>query len=93
IISWNKDAITQGKNSWTWHGVETLLPSDATNNALDATKDLRFNGEGGTLVLEQSINHGAAKLQFSNDYRVTSAEGQNNTWVGGGIDVDAGKTV
>lgn len=93
IISWNKDAITQGTNSWAWHGVETLLPSDATNNALDATKDLRFNGEGGTLVLDQSINHGAAKLQFSNDYRVTSADGQNNTWVGGGIDVDAGKTV
>ncbi|MGV8925629.1 MAG: S6 family peptidase [Ewingella sp.] len=93
LISWNKDAITQGEKSWAWHGVDTILPANATNDELDATKDLRFNGEGGTIVLDQSINHGAAKLQFSNDYQVTSAEGQNNTWVGGGVGVDADKTV
>ncbi|WP_193764358.1 S6 family peptidase [Hafnia alvei] len=93
-IHWSKDAITQGDNSWVWHGVTNkALPSSATNAELDATKDLRFNGDGGLIVLDSSINHGAAKLQFSSDYRVISADGANATWVGGGIEVDADKTV
>ncbi|WP_342753884.1 S6 family peptidase [Pantoea sp. MBD-2R] len=93
IINWDPNAITQGAKSWLWHGTDKTLPTDATNEELDATKDLRFNGEGGTLVLNQAVNHGAAKLQFSNNYQVKSAEGQNNSWVGGGIEVDADKTV
>lgn len=93
-ITWAANAITQGANRWDWHGVSTqALPSNATSAELDATKDLRFNGDGGTIVLEQAVNHGAAKLQFSADYTVTSAEGKNSTWVGGGIEVDDGKTV
>ena len=36
---------------------------------------------------------GAGKLQFSNDYLFRSAEGANATWVGGGVEVDSGKTV
>lgn len=92
-IRWGATSITQGANSWGWHGVGTLLPSDATNDELDASKDLRFNGDGGTLVLDQSVNLGAGKLQFSSDYLVQSAAGANSTWVGGGIEVDSGKTV
>ncbi|MCE9915456.1 S6 family peptidase [Obesumbacterium proteus] len=93
-IHWSKDAITQGDNSWGWHGIANkALPSSATNAELDATKDLRFNGDGGLIVLDSSVNHGAAKLQFSSDYRVISAEGANATWVGGGIEVDADKIV
>ena len=93
-IHWSKDAITQGDNSWVWHGVTNkALPSSATNAELDATKDLRFNGDGGLIVLDSSVNHGAAKLEFSSDYRVISADGANATWVGGGIEVDADKTV
>lgn len=93
-ISWGENAITQGTNSWAWHGVTTHdLPSQASNAELDASKDLRFNGDGGRIVLEQSVNHGAAKLQFSENYTVTSAMGKDSTWVGGGIEVDEGKTV
>ena len=93
-IHWSKDAITQGDNSWVWHGVTNkALPSSATNAELDTTKDLRFNGDGGLIVLDSSVNHGAAKLEFSSDYRVISADGANATWVGGGIEVDADKTV
>ena len=93
-IHWTKDAITQGDSSWGWHGIaDKALPSSATNAELDTTKDLRFNGDGGLIVLDSSVNHGAAKLQFSSDYRVISAEGANATWVGGGIEVDADKTV
>ncbi|MEI2263810.1 S6 family peptidase [Erwinia sp. CGal63] len=92
-LYWNKEAVVQGDSSWAWHGVEALTPAAATNEELDSSKDLRFNGEGGTLVLNQSVNLGAGKLQFSNDYQVVSASGQQYTWVGGGIEVDAGKTV
>lgn len=92
-IHWTSTAINQGENSWLWHGVDKTLPSQATNAELDATKDLRFAGEGGLIVLDSAVNHGAAKLQFSNDYRVISADGANSTWVGGGIEVDADKTV
>ncbi|KKI46813.1 S6 family peptidase [Hafnia alvei] len=93
-IHWTKDAITQGDSSWGWHGIaDKALPSSATYAELDTTKDLRFNGDGGLIVLDSSVNHGAAKLQFSSDYRVISAEGANATWVGGGIEVDADKTV
>lgn len=92
-IHWSKAALTQGSNSWAWHGVDKTLPTNASNAELDASKDLRFNGEGGTLVLDQSVNLGAGKLQFSNDYQVRSAEGENSTWVGGGIEVDRDKTV
>lgn len=92
-IHWGKLAITQGDAQWQWHGVNYALPTQASNDELNTTKDLRFNGEGGLIVLDSSVNHGAAKLQFSNDYRVISAEGENATWVGGGVEVDAGKTV
>lgn len=92
-IRWGATSITQGANSWGWHGVDTLLPGDAINDELDASKDLRFNGDGGTLVLDQSVNLGAGKLQLSSDYLVQSAAGANSTWVGGGIEVDTGKNV
>lgn len=93
IIKWTQDAIAQGDNRWAWHGVNNPLPSDATNAELDASKDLRFAGEGGTLELDRSVNLGAGKLQFSGDYQVKSSAGENYTWVGGGIEVDADKTV
>ena len=92
-IHWGASSITQGITSWTWHGVSSALPSEATNEELDASKDIRFNGEGGTLLLDQAVNLGAGKLQFSSDYQVSSAEGAESTWVGGGIEVDSGKTV
>ena len=92
-IHWGTAAITQGDSQWIWHGLSYALPTQATNDQLNATHDLRFNGEGGQLVLDSSVNLGAGKLQFSNDYRVTSATGANATWVGGGVEVDGGKTV
>ncbi|WP_338564371.1 S6 family peptidase [Erwinia sp. E_sp_B04_7] len=92
-LNWGKTQITQGKTSWAWHGVSTAIPGGATNEELDASKDLRFNGEGGALVLDQAVNLGAGKLRFSGDYQVKSAEGAQSTWVGGGIEVDSGKRV
>jgi serine protease autotransporter len=96
-IHWGETAISQGNHQWQWHGLDKSVshqaPATATNEELDATKDLRFNGEGGTVVLDQSINMGAGKLQFSNDYLFRSADGANATWAGGGVEVDSGKTV
>lgn len=92
-ILWSQTAITQGDNQWQWHGTDTDIPSQASAAQLDASKDLQFNGEGGTIVLAQSVNHGAAKLQFSGDYQVISAPHTDSTWVGGGIEVDEGYTL
>ncbi|MGC0955646.1 S6 family peptidase [Pantoea agglomerans] len=96
-INWNDTAITQYGSSWSWAGLgsayASVAPSAATTAELDATKDLRFNGAGGLITLDAPINMGAGKLQFSNNYTVTSAEGVNATWAGGGIEVDADKKV
>ena len=93
-IVWSADAIRQGENEWSWHGVaDSLIPSQASNDELDASKDLRFEGDGGTIVLQQSVNHGAAKLQFSGNYQVVSQQDEDSRWVGGGIEVDEGMTV
>ncbi len=96
-IRWNSSAITQGNNVWQWHGLDEnyagRAPAAASNEELDATKDLRFNGDGGTIVLDRAVNMGAGKLQFSADYLLRSAAGENATWVGGGVEVDKDRTV
>jgi len=96
-LFWGNDAITQSGTTWSWSGLDsayaTVAPSTATNAELNATKDLRFNGDGGLITLSSPINMGAGKLRFSSDYTVDSASGVNATWAGGGIEVDAGKKV
>ena len=96
-IYWSDKAITQQGTLWSWAGLDkayaSAAPTTASNAELDATKDLRFNGAGGSIKLNDPINMGAGKLRFSNNYTVSSAEGINATWVGGGVEVDAGKEV
>lgn len=96
-IHWRSAAIIQGANEWRWHGLDdsyaSLAPSAASNEALDATKDLRFNGEGGTLILDHAINMGAGKLAFAADYLLRSADGENATWAGGGVEVEKDRSV
>lgn len=85
--------ITQGDSSWTYNGLKSDLDlSKATNDELNYTKHLTFAGEGGTIKLEDSINMGAGKLTFKNDYTVKGETG-NETWVGAGIEIDKGKEV
>lgn len=96
-VLWNDDAIKQGGVSWSWSGLTSayasVAPAKASTSELDATKDLRFKGEGGLITLSTPINMGAGKLQFSSDYTLTSASGVNATWAGGGVEIDAGKKV
>ncbi|WP_343553748.1 S6 family peptidase [Pantoea sp.] len=96
-IYWNSGAINQGHKSWGWQGLAEnfrhLAPAKASLRELDASKDLRFNGAGGDIVLTDAVNLGAGKLQFSNNYTVKSADGVNATWVGGGVEVDADQRV
>ncbi len=96
-LSGDYSGITQVSSVWSWTGLDQsyadFAPSTATNEELDATKDLRFNGAGGLVVLNAPINMGAGKLQFSSYYTVKSADGLNATWTGGGIEVDADKSV
>lgn len=96
-IIWTQDAITQGSSRWRWAGLaekyKNQAPSQASNEELDATKDLRFNGAGDRLMLDDAINMGAGKLQFSANYTVQPGSNTAATWAGGGIEVDAGHQV
>ncbi|WP_037388684.1 hypothetical protein [Serratia symbiotica] len=89
VLSWGQDAITQNGSAWSWEGLGSAYnrqaPSLATDEELDATKDLRFNGTGGVIELSAPINLGAGKLQFSNNYTLKSAGGAEATWAGGGL--------
>ncbi|WP_320204488.1 S6 family peptidase [Candidatus Pantoea floridensis] len=96
-IVWDPASINQGDQNWSWQGLDGkyrhLAPVNASFDELDASKDIRFNGAGGDIILSDAVNLGAGKLQFSNNYTVKSAEGATATWVGGGIEVDADKKV
>ncbi|WP_455844845.1 autotransporter outer membrane beta-barrel domain-containing protein [Pantoea agglomerans] len=96
-IFWNPTAIRQGNQSWSWQGLDekyrSLAPVHVSLEELDASKDIRFNGAGGDIILSDAVNLGAGKLQFSNNYSVKSAAGVDATWVGGGVEVDTDKTV
>lgn len=96
-VIWTQDAIIQGDRQWSWAGLskkyKSLTPSRASSEELDSTKDLRFSGDGGSLTLEDAINMGAGKLQFSADYTVQPGRNPEATWAGGGIEVDEGYTV
>ena len=66
--------ITQGDSSWRYNGLKSDLHlSKATNDELNYTKHLTFAGEGGTIKLDNSINMGAGKLTFKNDYTNTES--------------------
>jgi serine protease autotransporter len=96
-VYWNAASIDQADQRWSWQGLAEkyrhLAPKNASYDELDASKDIRFNGMGGDIILNEAVNLGAGKLQFSNNYSVKSADGVGATWVGGGIEVEAGKRV
>ncbi|MBT0725082.1 autotransporter domain-containing protein [Rosenbergiella sp. S61] len=97
ILYWRPEAIIQTDHRWSWQGLDQkyrdLAPSSASFTELDATKDLTFSGEGNTVMLTDSVNMGAGKLRFSGNYTVEAEKGKQATWVGGGVEVDDGKTV
>lgn len=85
--------ITQGNNKWEYNGLNSDVDlSKATNDELNFTKHLTFAGEGGTIKLANSINMGAGKLTFKNNYTVKGDTGKE-TWVGAGIEIDKDKKV
>lgn len=85
--------ISQGQNTWSYDGLKSgSLLSKATNEDLNFTKHLTFNGVGGTIKLQDDINMGAGKLTFENNYSVVG-NNENVSWVGAGIDVVGDNTV
>lgn len=85
--------IVQGENEWNYNGLKSELElSKATDEELNSTKHLVFNGVGGDIKLKDSINMGAGKLWFKNDYTLKGETGKE-TWVGAGIEIDKDKTV
>ena len=85
--------ITQGNQTWDYNGLKSDVDlSKATNDELNSTKHVTFAGEGGTIKLADSINMGAGKLTFKNNYTLKGETGKE-TWVGAGIEVDKNKKV
>ncbi|WP_027127962.1 S6 family peptidase [Fusobacterium perfoetens] len=85
--------IVQGNNKWDYNGLKSELNlANASNDELNFTKHVTFAGEGGTIKLADSINMGAGKLTFKNNYIVKGETG-NETWVGAGIEIDKDKEV
>ena len=88
-----KGTITQGNQSWDYNGLKSDVDlSKATNDELNSTKHVTFAGEGGTVKLADSINMGAGKLTFKNNYTVKGETGKE-TWVGAGIEIAKDKEV
>lgn len=85
--------IIQGDQSWDYNGLKSDVDlSKATNDELNSTKHVTFAGEGGTIKLVDSINMGAGKLTFKNNYTVKGETGEE-TWIGAGIEIDKDKEV
>lgn len=85
--------IVQGDNTWTYNGLKTTLDLNKASDAdMNSTKHLTFAGEGGKIKLADSINMGAGKLTFKNNYTVYGETGKE-TWVGAGIQIDKDKNV
>ena len=85
--------ISQGDNKLEYTALKSDLALDkATIDELNYAKHVVFQGEDGTIKVENNINQGAGKLQFKGNYRVTSDD-KNTTWVGAGLQIDKDKEV
>ena len=85
--------ISQGDITLKYNGLNSSLALDkATNQELNSTKHIIFQGDDATIKLENSINQGAGKLHFKGNYTVTSDK-KDTTWVGAGIQIDKDKNV
>lgn len=85
--------ISQGDYTLEYNGLNPELHlNNAVDGALNHGKHIIFGGAGGTIRLEDSINQGAGKLHFKNDYLVT-ANDKDTSWVGAGIQIDKDKIV
>lgn len=100
VITWSgiTDAtgtgtIKQGDKEWSYDGLKSgSLLSSASNDDLNFAKHITFDGEGGTIELQDHINMGAGKLTFKNDYTMEGVR-DDISWVGAGIDIAKDKTV
>ncbi|MDO5356372.1 MAG: S6 family peptidase, partial [Conchiformibius sp.] len=66
--------------------------SSKSRPSLNHGKSIIFSGNKGTLKLNSDINQGAGALHFNTDFTVFGSR-SNQTWLGAGVDVAAGKTV
>ncbi|EKH3670363.1 TPA: S6 family peptidase [Escherichia coli] len=88
-IEWTFDSakgtglLKQGEQQWNMHGI---LGKD-----LNKGKNLIFSGDDAGIRLKNSVDQGAGALTFNGNYSVSADN--NETWKGGGIIVNSGKTV
>ncbi|QIW15252.1 hypothetical protein A4G20_02295 [Pasteurellaceae bacterium RH1A] len=95
-FTWNANNQTSRISSGN-NGLNVNLANPSLNDSnlerpsLAAGQGFNVIGRPGTLVLNNNINQGAGILNFATDFTVKPQADQ--TWVGGGISVDKGKTV
>ncbi|MDD8309107.1 autotransporter outer membrane beta-barrel domain-containing protein [Escherichia coli] len=88
-IDWTFDTtkgiglLKQGDQQWNMHGI--------LENNLDKGKNLIFSGDDARIVLKNDVDQGAGALTFNGNYTVSTDD--NETWKGGGVIVNSGKTV
>ncbi|HBE5731954.1 TPA: autotransporter outer membrane beta-barrel domain-containing protein, partial [Escherichia coli] len=88
-IDWTFDStkgiglLKQGDQQWNMHGI--------LENNLDKGKNLIFSGDDARIVLKNDVDQGAGALTFNGNYTVSTDD--NETWKGGGVIVNSGKTV
>lgn len=88
-----KGSIEQGDKKWSYDGLKSgSLLANASNEELNFTKHLTFDGAGGTIKLQNHINMGAGKLTFKNNYTIEGKD-ESISWVGAGIDIAKDKSV
>lgn len=75
--------LTQTDHAFAMHGRK--------GDDLNAGKNLLFRGENGEVVLNNSIDQGAGSLIFQNNYTLSAVS--NQTWVGGGVNIQKDVTV
>lgn len=93
-------AIVQGENSTAYTGLASGLRGDtstqgtrATNNQLAACSNLIFDGSGGTIVLQGSVDTGAGSVTFNRDYVLSNGGNASYRLNTAGFVVSEGVTV
>lgn len=80
--------LTQGSRSWDYHGLATgKKAAAATNDELEATRYLVFEGKPANIQLSAPIDMGAGVLTFQGAYKLTAGENPAFTLNCAGMDI------
>ena len=80
--------LTQDKRSWNYHGLAAgKQAASASNDELEETRNLIFDGKAAILQLTAPIDMGAGTLTFQGSYTLTPGDNPANTLNSAGMDI------